>query len=299
MLKRTIAINSPYHIETRYNQLKLVAKDNAEQHNIPIEDIGYLIIENQQVSISLPSLGKLAQNNVAVIFCNDKHLPSQMLLNLNGHHIQQERFRSQLNASKPLMKQLWQQTIKAKIRNQAKVLESINKPYAQLLTYARQVQSGDSTNREALAAKYYWQNIFDIPKFYRERFGQAPNPLLNYGYTLLRAATARALTGVGLLATMGIHHRNRYNDFCLADDIMEPYRPYFDMLILQMIDDYGLNDDISTEEKAELLQGLTMDVQFENQTKPLILALNKTASSLRKCFEGESRKLLYPIILCD
>lgn len=294
MLKRTIFISNPFHIETRYNQLRLKSKETQNEIIVPIEDIGYLIIENQRVTISIPTIQKLSENNVAVVFCNDKHSPSSMLLNLNGHHIQQERFRKQLEASKPLQKQLWQQTIKAKINNQAALLKVQTKKYESLLTFSKNVQSGDSTNREALASKFYWQNLFEVPKFKRERFGIPPNQQLNYGYTILRAATARALIGVGLLPTLGIHHHNRYNDFCLADDIMEPYRPYVDQIVLQMINDYGLNEELCREEKQELLQVLTVDVKVDEQIKPLMIALNQTASSLRKCFEGVSRKLIYP-----
>lgn len=294
MLKRTLFISNSFHIETRYNQLRLKSKETQRENIIPIEDIGYLVIENQRVTITIPTLQKLSENNVAVVFCNDKHSPSSMLLNLNGHHIQQERFRKQLEASKPLQKQLWQQTIKAKINNQAALLKQQMKNNETLLNFSRNVQSGDSTNREALASKFYWQNIFEISKFKRERFGTPPNQQLNYGYTILRAATARALIGVGLLPTLGIHHHNRYNDFCLADDIMEPYRPYVDQIVLQMINDYGLNEELCREEKQELLQVLTVDIKVDEQIKPLMIALNQTASSLRKCFEGVSRKLIYP-----
>lgn len=294
MIKRTLVISNPFHLETRHEQLILKSKETNQENKIPIEDIGYLIIENHRVGITIPTLQKLSENNVAVVFCNDKHAPCSMLLNLDGHHIQQERFRAQINASKPLHKQLWQQTIKAKINNQAALLQMQSKKIESLVTFSKNVQSGDSTNREALAAKYYWKHLIETPKFTRERFGAAPNPQLNYGYTILRAATARALIGVGLLPTLGIHHHNRYNDFCLADDIMEPFRPFVDQIVLNIIKDYGLNDDLIKEEKQELLQILTVDVNVEEQIKPLMIALNQTASSLRKCFEGESRKLIYP-----
>jgi len=298
MIKRTLGITNPFHLETKHEQLILKSKETNEEHKIPIEDIGYLIIENQRISITIPTLQKLSENNVAVIFCNDKHAPCSMMLNLDGHHIQQERFRAQLNASKPLHKQLWQQTIKAKINNQAALLDLQSKNIESLVNFSKDVQSGDSTHREALAAKYYWRHLFEVENFSRQRFGAAPNPQLNYGYTILRAATARALIGVGLLPTLGIHHHNRYNDFCLADDIMEPFRPYVDQIVLSIIDDYGLNEDLSKEEKQELLQILTVNVNIEGQIKPLMMALNQSASSLRKCFEGESRKLIYPQ-LCD
>ena len=294
MANRTIMITKPYHLETRYNQLILKSKECGLEHKIPIEDIGFLVIENQRTGLTIYTLQQLAENNVAVIFCNDKHSPSSLLLTLDGHHLHQERFRSQLEASKPLHKQLWQQTIKAKITNQSNLLKIKHKNFRVLDNFAMNVLSGDTTNREALAAKYYWRELIEQPGFVRERFGSAPNPHLNYCYTILRAATARALIGVGLLPTLGIHHHNRYNDFCLADDIMEPYRPYVDRLVLRVIDEHGSEELLSTEVKSELLGILTEEIEFEGQIKPLVNALNNTASSLRQCFEGCTRKIVYP-----
>ena len=175
MIKRTLVISNAFHLETQHEQLILKSKETNQVNKIPIEDIGYLVIENQRVGITIPTLQKLSENNVAVIFCNAKHAPCSMLLNLDGHHIQQERFRAQLKATKPLHKQLWQQTIKAKINNQAALLQMQSKNIESLITFSKNVQSGDSTNHEALAAKYYWKHLIEAPNFTRERFGAAPN----------------------------------------------------------------------------------------------------------------------------
>jgi CRISPR-associated protein Cas1 len=219
-------------------------------------------------------------------------MPSSMLLNLNGHYIQQELFSCQINVTEPLKKQLWQQTVKAKITNQAELLERLGKNQHPLNHYATKVLSGDSDNREGVAASYYWKHLFDFD-FNRDRNGNYPNLFLNYGYIVLRAAVARALTGSGLLPTLGIHHHNRYNAFCLADDIMEPYRPLVDAKVLQIIETYG-EQELITPIKAELLQVLTQTVYFDDKESPLMVALNYTANSLQQCYAGKIRKLNYP-----
>ena len=231
MIKRTLFFGNKSSLTTRNEQL--IIKTNEKEASIPIEDIGFVVIENQESYISLPTINKLINNNVAVIFCNEKHMPSSMLMNLDGHHLQHEFFKAQINASEPLKKQLWQQTVKTKIQHQAQLLEKIGQANTPLNYYASKVLSGDSDNREGAAAAYYWKHIFDFD-FKRERYGEHPNAFLNYGYIVLRAAVARALAGSGLLNTIGIHHRNKYNAFCLADDIMEPYRPLVDLSLIHI-----------------------------------------------------------------
>jgi CRISPR-associated protein Cas1 len=163
--------------------------------------------------------------------------------------------------------------------------------------FAREVKSGDTTNREARAAKYYWQTLFDAEDFRRERAGENPNSLFNYAYAVLRAATAKALTGSGLLPTFGIHHHNRYNAFRLADDIMEPYRPVVDELVLEVWSKNPDYTDLSTAIKTDLLRLLTLDVQFKKKKRPLAVALSHTTASLAKCFSGEKRILKYPVLI--
>lgn len=290
MLKRTLFFGNKCSLTTKYEQL--VIKNSAKETTVPIEDIGYIIIENQETYISIPTLSKLSSNNVSVIFCDDKHMPQSMLLNLDSHHIQQEHFRNQINASEPLKKQLWQQVVKTKIHNQATLLNSLQKNKNPLEHYASKVLSGDSDHREGVAAAYYWKHLFDFD-FKRERYGDYPNLFLNYGYIVLRAAVARALSGSGLLSTLGIHHHNKYNAFCLADDIMEPYRPLIDAKVIEIMNNYDEHD-LITPIKAELLNVLTQTVYFEDKKSPLMVGLSTTTSSLQQCFAGKSRKIIYP-----
>lgn len=290
MLKKTLFITKKYSITTKHNQL--ILKGEEREASIPIEDIGFLVIENQQTYISIPSLSKLCDNNVSIIFCNNVHMPQSMLLNLDSHHIQQEHFKNQINASEPLKKQLWQQVIKTKITHQANLLDKLGKQTHPLKHYAQKVLSGDTDNREGTAAAYYWKHIFDF-EFKRERKGKYPNLFLNYGYIILRAAVARALSGSGLLNTLGIHHHNKYNAFCLADDIMEPFRPLIDAKVIEIMNNYD-DEELTTEIKSELLKVLTETVYFEDKKSTLMVGLNTVTSSLQKCFSGQSRKLIYP-----
>lgn len=293
MLKRTLFFGNAYHISTSDLQLKIEDKESGEKRTVPIEDIGFIVFEHPHITFTQSVMQLLAENNAAVIFCDQKFHPSSMLFHLDTHYIQNERFKYQINASEPLKKQLWQQTIKCKINNQANMLHRAGKNAEALYYKAKQVKSGDVTNEEAQAARKYWSELFG-ENFTRERFGDAPNPALNYGYAILRAATARALAGSGLLSTLGIHHRNKYNSFCLADDIMEPYRPFVDQIVLNM-QRIGLDClELGKQEKAELLSVLTVDVAMQGQRSPLMIALSKTCSSLAKCFEGEINKIHYP-----
>ncbi|AEW85179.1 type II CRISPR-associated endonuclease Cas1 [Flavobacterium columnare NBRC 100251 = ATCC 23463] len=290
MLKKTILIENKSSLYTKNNQL--IIKGILREATIPIEDIGFLVLESQEIYISLPALNLLLEHNSAVIICNASHLPQGMFLNLNSHHIQQELFKYQIEASIPLKKQLWQQTIVEKITNQGLLLERITGLKNQFPFLASKVLSGDSSNMEGVAASQYWKQFFDI-RFKRERFGDYPNNFLNYGYTLLRAATARSLSGSGLLNTLGIHHRNKYNAFALADDIMEPFRPLVDEKVYELIQRYE-EQELNTAIKSELLQILTRTVYFKDEKSPLMVGLQKTASSLQQCFSGDRKKIKYP-----
>ena len=238
----------------------------------------------------------MLENNCAIITCDNAHLPVGLMLPLCGNTTQSERFRLQIDASLPLKKQLWQQTVQCKIRNQAAVLQNTrNAIVKNMLAWAGEVKSGDSDNLEGRAAAYYWRNLFpDILGFTRDRNGLPPNNLLNYGYAILRAVVARALVGSGLLPTLGIHHHNRYNAYCLADDIMEPYRPYVDALVCRLVSDGHITEELTTELKRELLQIPTLDVVINGKRSPLMVAVGQTTASLYRCFSGEQRKIAYP-----
>ena len=290
MLKKSLLLENKASISTK--NLQLVIKTETRESTIPIEDIGYLVIDHPEVYLSIPALNLLIDNNTAVIICNTNHLPNGMFLNLNSHHIQQEIFKNQINASAPLKKQLWQQTITEKITNQGKLLQKITLKTNNFEFLASKVLSGDSSNMEGVAANFYWKSFFEH-NFKRERFGDYPNNFLNYGYAILRAATARALSGSGLLNTLGIHHKSKYNAFALADDIMEPFRPIVDEKVAEIMQNYS-EQELNTAIKAELLQILTRTVYFKEEKSPVMVALQKTASSLQQCYTGERKKIKYP-----
>ncbi len=307
MIKRTLCFSNPAYLLLKNAQLviKLPEVEKADVSDsfkreatttIPIEDIGVVVLDNKQITITQGVLEALLENNCAVITCDSSHLPVGLMLPLCGNTTQNERFRCQLDASLPLKKQLWQQTVQYKIRNQAAVLQMTHGSVARnMLAWAADVKSGDSDNLEARAAVFYWHNLFaDIPNFTREREGVAPNNLLNYGYAILRAIVARGLVASGLLPTLGIHHHNRYNAYCLADDIMEPYRPYVDALVVKLRQRGAVGDELSIEMKRELLQIPTLDVTIGGKRSPLMVAVGQTTASLYRCFNGEQRKITYP-----
>jgi len=307
MIKRTLYFGNPAYLKTANEQLivesplpKPITNEEGEEiksisKTIPIEDIGLLIIDHQQVTLTQALLSKLLANNTAVITCDDTHHPTGMLFNLDGHTLQSRKFQAQVEATLPLKKQLWQQTVIAKIENQAALLQWRREEFRMLISYAKEVKSGDSENHEAKAAAYYWKRIFpEFLEFRRERYGPPPNNLLNYGYAILRAMVARSLTASGLLPTLGIHHRNQYNAYCLADDIMEPYRPFVDYTVYQLVRNNGKFLEITPSVKKALLEIPAMDVQLDGKKSPLMNAVQRSTASLAKCFEGAARKILYP-----
>lgn len=295
MIKKTLFFQNPCHLNIRYNQLVITSKKTGEVNQRPMEDIGFVLLDHPQITFTQAVMQHFAENNTAVIFCNQKHHPSSMLFHLDTHQVQTEHFRAQVDASQPLKKSLWQQTIKSKIRNQATVLDVNGYSGDALRHMSHQVKSGDPNNEEARAARYYWPVLFG-QDFIRNRFGLPPNNLLNYGYAVLRAAVARSISGSGLLPTLGIHHRNKYNAFCLADDIMEPYRPFVDLQVCEMYGVGACNEDLTTENKTGLLNILTSDVMIQGKKRPLMIALSETTASLAKCFKKELSKIKYPVL---
>jgi len=307
MIKRTLYFGNPAYLNLRNGQLvvrlpEVVKNDTLPESfkkeavaTIPVEDIGVVVIDHGQVTITQGLMAALLENNTAVIVCNDTHHPNGLLLPLSGNTLQSERFASQINASAPLKKQLWQQTITAKIENQSAVLKKAGKDNAKLQYFARNVKSGDTTNVEGRAAFYYWSNLFPAAiNFSRSREGDPPNNLLNYGYAILRAIVARNLVGSGLLPTLGIHHHNRYNAYCLADDMMEPYRPCVDEIVLQIMSEVKEYSELTTDIKKTLLGIATIDVWLDGEKSPLMVGMMRTTASLVQCFEGTARKIIYP-----
>ncbi|MFN0083728.1 MAG: type II CRISPR-associated endonuclease Cas1 [Ferruginibacter sp.] len=295
MIKRTLYFGNPAYLKTKNDQLVFESTDDGETKTLPIEDIGVLIIDHQQITITQALIAKLLENNVALITCDGRHHPTGLLLNLDGNTLQSRKFQAQVEATLPLKKQLWQQTVSAKIDNQACMLESVQVGAKNLRNWAQEVKSGDSENHEAVAAAYYWKNIFAIyTDFKRDPDGEPPNNLLNYGYAILRAVTARNLVASGLLPTLGIFHKNQYNAYCLADDIMEPYRPFVDKVVWNIVRMNGTYLDLGTALKKQLLGIPAMDVIINGEKSPLMVAVQKTTASLAKCFEGKTRKIMYP-----
>lgn len=299
MIKRTLFFGNPVYLNTKLEQLVVTYPNNEHpSKSVPVEDVGVVVLESPQITITNALLEKLINNNVAVIHCDQYHLPIGMLLPLSGNTIQTERFRAQIDASLPLKKNLWQHTVSSKILNQAALLQSRQKTVnvENMNHWAKSVTSGDTQNHEARAAAYYWQHLFAIPDFNRHQKGQVPNNMLNYGYAILRAITARALVSSGLLPTLGIFHRNKYNAYCLADDIMEPYRPFVDLIVCHILDTEDEVEDLTTEIKKQLLSIATIDVVIDGKSSPLMVAMSRTTNSLVECFEGSARRVLYPIL---
>ncbi|MGM0636460.1 MAG: type II CRISPR-associated endonuclease Cas1 [Bacteroidota bacterium] len=297
MIKRTLFFTNPAYLSTKNQQLVVrFPEDEKPNKTVPIEDIGILVLENQQITLTNGLITQLIHNKTAIVNCNQQHLPTSLLQPLNGHTEQMERIRYQMEASIPLKKNLWQQAIVAKISNQAKHLQKRNKDQRKLAYWSRYVKSGDAENHEGVAAAYYWQRLFNIPHFTRNPKGVSPNHLLNYAYAILRAATARAIIGSGMLPNLGIFHRNKYNAYCLADDLMEPYRIYVDDLVYDLYEELGAPKEIEldTTIKMKLLQVPAIDVTIDGATSPLMIALSRTTTSLFNCYQGNARKLLFP-----
>ena len=309
MIKKTLYFGNPAYLSLRNAQLiirlpEVVDNDTLPEYfkqvsevSKPIEDIGVIVLDHKQITITSGVLEAFLENNCAVMTCDSKSMPVGLLLPLHGNTTQNERFRQQLDASLPLSKQLWQQTIKAKIENQAAVLkECTGEEIKCMKVWAANVRSGDPDNQEARAAAYYWKNLFRIEGFTRDRDGIPPNNLLNYGYAILRAVVARGLVASGLLPTLGIHHHNRYNAYCLADDIMEPYRPYVDRLVYDMVKQGANYAELTKDLKVRLLTIPTLETTIAGKRSPLMVAVGQTTASLYKCFSGELRKISYPEI---
>ena len=292
MIKRVLCFENPARLSLKLAQMVVELQDVTR--TLPIEDIGVVILDHKQITITHALIDALLANNVAIVTSNDKHLPVGLMLPLDGNTLQSERFRAQIDASEPLKKQMWQQTIVAKILGQAHVLGIQHIEHSNMLKWAKDVRSGDTENMEAKAAAFYWRNMFEKDVFIRDPQGLPPNNLLNYGYSIVRAMMARALVGAGLLPTLGIHHHSRYDAYCLADDIMEPYRPFVDMKVLEMWSKGGVTSDISSDQKREILGITTMDVNISGHRSPMMLAIQTTAQSVQKCFSGEARKIIYP-----
>lgn len=303
MIKQTLYFGNPAYLNLKNKQLVINLPDakgidnQTGMNTFPVEDLGVLMLDNPQITLTHALMQALIENNVAVITCDKSHMPSALFMPLEGNVLQHERFRNQINASKVLNKQLWQQTVKMKIYNQAANLLAQGHKIQNMKHWAKEVQTDDAVNHEGRAAANYWPKLFpQIPDFRRDREGDPPNNLLNYGYAILRSIAARALVGSGLLPTLGIHHDNKYNAYCLADDIMEPYRPYVDWLIWKIVQTGEDFTELSKSIKAQMLSIPTLDVVINGKKSPLMVAMQQTTASLYRVFDGKQRKILYPVM---
>lgn len=294
MIKRTIYFGNPAYLSINLDQLIVQIPDVENKSSIPVEDIGVVLLDHPRITITHGVIKRLLENKVALISCDESHMPSGLMLALEGNHTQSEKYVYQVNASVPLKKNLWQQTVKAKIQNQMILLQQLGKPWKRLEILEQRVLSGDAKNIEAQAAAYYWPTLMD--GFIRDRYGEAPNGLLNYGYAVLRAMVARALLSSGLMPTMGIFHKNKYNAYCLADDIMEPFRPFIDRIVVELYCGMNIDTFLDKESKVKLLSVATVDALFGKVKSPLMVGMSRTTVSLFECFEGSKKNIVYPIM---
>lgn len=298
MIKRTLYFGNPYQLRCEQGQLVISDFAGEEISRCPLEDLGYLVLDHRGIQLSIHSWQECVKYSIQVIICDEKHLPAGIFQAFHDHHTPNQRVRAQVEATESLQNRLWKQLIVQKINNQAQVLQHLGKHPDPLHRWAREVTSGDKSNREGLASRYYWSKLFaeGDNEFNRRRFGEPPNHWLNYVYAIVRGAVARSLVGHGLLPVLGINHRNKYNAYCLADDMMEPYRPFADLLVYHLWTehDYDAPEHLDKEVKATLLRILDHDCVISDKTHPLQIATDRSSSSLAQCFLGERKELLLP-----
>lgn len=295
MLKRTLVFSNPMNLSLKNQQIVIAYKDSPDEKiTVPIEDVGVVLLEHQHTSISLPLLNALVEGDVQVVICNAKGMPNAMFHGMNSNNLQGETLRNQIACGEVLKKQLWKQIVEAKIRNQAALLDSIGEDGSVLKPFYSNVKSGDTDNREGIAARIYFQHLFG-DNFVRNREEPGVNALLNYGYTILRAATCRAIVTSGLLPAIGIFHHNRSNAYPLADDLMEPFRPFVDSVVYDLAM-HGKTE-LTKDVKGDLISVLYADTSFRNVKRPLSVGLSMTTASMAKCLAKEQSILNLPTML--
>lgn len=294
MLKKTLYLNSPLYLNTQNELICITNKETGLIDKMPIDDVAYIIVENQQITLTLGLLQKLAESNVSLIVCDKQHMPTAAMYNFSAHTTQTQTISNQIEVKENKKNQIWKQIIQSKIDNQACLLEKLGKDGKYLRNLSKKVSSGDAKNCEGIAARHYWQSLFEFD-FKREPEGEYPNNFLNYGYSLIRAGIARAIAGSGLLPMLGVHHSNKYNYYPLADDLMEPYRPFVDEIVYSLTKDDS-QFELNKTNKAELMKVLTADVYFSQLKRPLSIGLTFTSASYAKLVMGKSNKLVLPTL---
>jgi CRISPR-associated protein Cas1 len=292
MIKRIIDISEPAYLHVNHQQL-MIDRKGETLASVPIEDLGVIILQNPAIVITQAVIIACQKNNVVLVFCDERHLPYSVLLPISeGNNLHSKVLQQQLNLKLPAKKRLWQQVVKQKIIEQAKTLKRLNKTYKPLERLAETVKAGDLENLEAQAAQTYWQLLFGR-EFRRDAQLDGINSVLNYGYAIMRAMIARAIVGSGLHPTIGLHHCNQYNGLCLADDLMEPFRPWVDFKVYQMsLWDPQLQ--VNKASKMPLLKLLTETVTWDKQTMPLMVACHYMLAHLKRAYEDSTITLKYP-----
>lgn len=297
MIARTLCFSSLGKLSLKYEQLVWTPAD-GEVRTIPVEDIGLMILESEKIDVTTAALQFLSEHNVAVVVCDKTHTPAAQLLPYSANTVSSEATEAQLEATDAVQGRLWKLVVRQKIRNQAALMRRLGATqWKRLETLADEVKNHDPANCEAQAARIYFQSL-GLDGFVRDRDGGWPNAPLNYGYAILRAAVARALVGSGLVCFKGMHHHNRYNAFALADDVMEPYRPFVDQYVLGKVKPFDVPmNELTKEMRARLLEMLTCDVKIGDKKSPLMVALSRTTASLVRYYKRESCDLALPELL--
>lgn len=281
------------YLRVRNDQLIVDRKASGEL-SIPLCEIAAVILAHPQATCSQPVLARLMHHGGSVIVCDESNRPAGLMLPLQGHSIQTERFAAQAAATLPTRKRLWKQIVAAKIRSQAQLLMALYGTHHGLTQIARSVRSGDPSNREAVASRRYWPALFDDPNFRRRFELPDQNRLLNYGYAVLRAVMGRAICGAGLHPSLGLHHHNRYNAFCLADDLMEPYRPLIDAAVVEHVRAHGADAPLDRAGKQALLEPILGRYDLDGEARTLFDVCARTATSLANVYLNQTTKLNYP-----
>jgi len=291
MIDRIVEVSNPARLSVRDCQL-VIAPDGREEVTTPLSELAILLIAHPRVTLTQAVLSRIALEGGAVVTCDDKFLPASMLLPLQAHFVQGERFARQIEVRLPLRKRLWQKIVRAKVRAQAHLLRELHGEDGGLLPMSERVRSGDAGNVESQAARQYWPRLFANPKFRRGSEGPDQNRHLDYGYTVLRAATARALCAAGLHPSIGLRHHNRYDAFSLAADVMEPFRPLVDRRVYQWIQDHDPAGEFDREARTWML-GLVIERYLaEGEQRTLFDLLGRACNGLARAMSGEESAFL-------
>lgn len=286
------------HLCVRHDQL-VVKRDGLPDATTPLAEAAVVVLASRRVTCTLSVLDGLMQAGAAVVVCDGSMLPSGMMLPLAGHGWQTQRMIAQATATAPTRKRLWRQVVRAKVRAQGSVLHGLRGDDCGLFALAQEVRSGDPMNIEAQAAQRYWPLLFDSPEFLRRRGAPDQNRLLNYGYAVLRGAVGRAICAAGLHPSLGVHHKSRSNPFCLADDLMEPYRPLVDAEVRELAGEFGPGVELDPAVKARLAGVMHERLGHEGEQRTVFEWVARSAASLARCLMGEDDELFFPDALVN